>query len=326
MNAEGSTELSSVTVVIPAFNRENTIQRCLRSVLAQTTSPSEILVIDDGSIDQTAAKADEITDPRIRVIRSTTNLGAQVARNIGIRAASSEWLVFLDSDDEWLPTFLGSYLQRAQESGCDVVYGSGVRKTEYESIVMDISDLENDGYRKVLKKPGPMFGGLMVKRSLLLEIGCLDEAVPAYQEWDTAIRLARVTAFAYQRDPLFVYHIHDGVRISSNLRRDAEGAEYILLKHGEDMFRVAGRVALELRRADVAERFRRAGMVRKWRKHKLGCLLRQRESLLDKYMGLILTVVFPGYSMLAEEKGGAALQARMRLAGIKKRLKQAFQQ
>jgi glycosyltransferase involved in cell wall biosynthesis len=90
----------SVTAVIPAYNAERFISDAIQSVLAQTHEVTEVIVVDDGSSDETSRIAARF--PRTRVIRQS-NGGAGAARNTGIKAASSEWVAFLDSDDTWLP-------------------------------------------------------------------------------------------------------------------------------------------------------------------------------------------------------------------------------
>ncbi len=91
----------TVSVVIPAYNAAKYIGRAIDSVLAQTRPADEIIVVDDGSTDNTADVAHGYGD-KIRFIRQE-NAGASVARNTGIEAATSEWIAFLDADDEWLP-------------------------------------------------------------------------------------------------------------------------------------------------------------------------------------------------------------------------------
>ena len=93
-----------VSVVIPAFNRTDTILRSVTSVVAQTFADWEAIVVDDGSTDDTAAIATGF-DPRIRIIRQE-NQGLSAARNTGVAAARGEYLAFLDSDDEWRPEHL----------------------------------------------------------------------------------------------------------------------------------------------------------------------------------------------------------------------------
>jgi len=93
----------TITVVIPAHNAGRYLARALASVRAQVRRPDQVIVIDDGSTDDTAAIAD--ADPDVELIRQA-NAGASVARNAGIQAARGEWIAFLDADDEWLPEHL----------------------------------------------------------------------------------------------------------------------------------------------------------------------------------------------------------------------------
>ena len=92
-----------VTVVIPAYDRAELLPRALASVAAQTAAPAEILVIDDGSADDTAAVAERLG---ARVLRHERNRGVSAARNTALDAAGGEWVAFLDTDDEWLPFHL----------------------------------------------------------------------------------------------------------------------------------------------------------------------------------------------------------------------------
>ncbi|GAB6164120.1 hypothetical protein JCM19992_01200 [Thermostilla marina] len=107
-----------VSVVIPAYNSSRYLGATLRSVFAQTVRPQEIIVVDDGSEDDSAALAESFGPP-VRVIRQE-NRGESAARNRGIEAASSEWIAFLDADDLWAPTKLARQLETAAEA--DVVH------------------------------------------------------------------------------------------------------------------------------------------------------------------------------------------------------------
>jgi len=96
-----------ISVVIPTFERQRLTDRAVRSVLAQTRMPDEIIVVDDGS-----PHPYRNADRRVRVIRCELNRGAAAARNIGIRAAAGSHIAFLDSDDEWLPEKLSLQSRR----------------------------------------------------------------------------------------------------------------------------------------------------------------------------------------------------------------------
>ncbi len=94
-----------VSVIIPAFNAEEYIEQALRSVLGQTSDDWEIVVCDDCSTDATAERVRSLGD-RITLVRTETNSGPAVARNLAIAHSSGELLAFLDSDDYWLPVYL----------------------------------------------------------------------------------------------------------------------------------------------------------------------------------------------------------------------------
>lgn len=119
----------AISVVIPAYNAEAFICRALESALRQTLPPVEILVVDDGSNDQTAKLAEQY-DPRVQVIRKA-NGGPASARNAGIERANSEWIALLDADDFWLPSKLEKQV-RVIEPGVALVHSGAVgRRTEF---------------------------------------------------------------------------------------------------------------------------------------------------------------------------------------------------
>ena len=92
-----------VSVIIPAFNRAELVRRAVDSVLAQRTTPDEIIVVDECSTDATPEVAGSLG---ARVIRHEQNRGAAAARNTGLAEARNDWVALLDSDDEWLPNLL----------------------------------------------------------------------------------------------------------------------------------------------------------------------------------------------------------------------------
>jgi len=93
-----------VSIVMPTFNRADTIRRAIASIQAQSVRDWELIVVDDGSIDDTAALIAGM-DPRLKIIRQE-NRGSAVARNTGLRQSTGKYIAFLDSDDEWLPHHL----------------------------------------------------------------------------------------------------------------------------------------------------------------------------------------------------------------------------
>lgn len=121
----GSPVGSTVSVVIPLYNKEKFIERALSSVLAQTYEPLEIIVVDDGSTDEGAKRVQKCNDTKIVLIRQE-NKGPGAARNAGLSMAKGKYISFLDADDEWYPSFLRtgiSYLENCERDVTVVATG-----------------------------------------------------------------------------------------------------------------------------------------------------------------------------------------------------------
>ena len=103
-----------VSVVVPVYNKGRYLRRAVDSVLAQSFTDFELILVDDGSTDDSLAVAREYTDPRVRVIRQA-NSGAGAARNRGIDEARATMVAFLDGDDEWVPAFLDQMMALVRE-------------------------------------------------------------------------------------------------------------------------------------------------------------------------------------------------------------------
>lgn len=232
-----------VSVIIPTFNRASLLERAVTSVQKQSPLVFEIIIVDDNSSDQTEQVVERLAagDSRIQYIRHEHNRGAQAARNTGIEAASGGWIAFLDSDDEWLPGKLEKQLELAKETGVAVIHSECyVVREGCVTELLGIPPYSGNIYAALLANPGPMFQGMLIKRKALFDIGLLDENVPSFQEWDTAIRLAEHNSFGFVPEPLFVYHCHGGETISKDMKRHAKGYVYIVEKYAIDILNVAG--------------------------------------------------------------------------------------
>src|ERR1700761_2868295 len=115
-----------VSVIVPCRNSGKTIQAAIDSVLSQTVSDFEVIVVDDHSSDNTTRRVAEICarDPRVRLIARSFWNGASAARNTGMREARSTYIAFLDSDDLWLPEKLELQLRAMEESGAGLCYSA----------------------------------------------------------------------------------------------------------------------------------------------------------------------------------------------------------
>src|SRR5690625_4573905 len=101
----------NISVIMPVYNRQETVEQAIQSVLDQTYPHFEFIIVDDGSTDSTKEVIRQVKDPRIRLIENATSIGAAAARNIGVEHAVYDWLAFQDSDDVWLPQKLEKQLK-----------------------------------------------------------------------------------------------------------------------------------------------------------------------------------------------------------------------
>src|ERR687898_2402373 len=118
----GASFQPEVSVVVPTRNRRSLLARTLASVLAQRDVDFEVIVIDEGSTDDTRAMVSRIADPRLRLIHHPVALGKSAARNRGIAEAAAPWLAFVDDDDLWSPTKLVRQLKAARATDRMWVY------------------------------------------------------------------------------------------------------------------------------------------------------------------------------------------------------------
>ena len=252
-----------VSVIIPVRNRETLIERAIRSVLAQTAPVLEVIVVDDGSTDNTPSMVASLAreEDRIHFLQHASSRGAQAARNTGIRAAKGEWIAFLDSDDLWLPKSLETRVALAMKNGLHVVHSEchvlWPESTELQRF--GVPGMQGHIYKELLRKPGPMFQGLLVSNEALSRIGFLEETIVSYQEWDTAIRLAKYYDFGFVPEPMFLYDCRHADTISKDALRQAKGYEQVFRKHLWPIFRSLGPKALARHYQTVAQVYSEAG-------------------------------------------------------------------
>ena len=244
MNAPAAAMAASqaplVSVVIPTYQRGYCIGACIASVLAQTLGEIEIIVVDDASGDDTAARVAAFDDARIIYLALAANQGGAAARNAGIRRARGEFVAFLDSDDVWLPTKLASQVAGLRRGGprCGLSYTwlACVDDDGAETLRVH-PDVDGDCFEQMLVSNFVgSFSNLVVRRELLLEAGGLDEAFRSCQDWDLLIRLCRHASVHCERDYLVRYlqSVTDAVRISTNPRSVVQGHRRILAKFAGD--------------------------------------------------------------------------------------------
>jgi glycosyltransferase involved in cell wall biosynthesis len=235
------TRTPKVTVVIPAYNRAASVGRAIASVLNQTCQDFEIIVVDDGSTDATAASVAAFADRRIRLLRHERNRGGSAARNTGIRAGSAPFVAFLDSDDEWLATKLERQLEVFERSSgrLGLVYTGADRIFPDGSVSRSIPRRRVDLSRALLtvNVVGETSLG-MVRRIALGAIGGFDESLPSSQDMDLWLRICeRFDADVVPEALVRIAKGDDGDRISANVPRTVLGRELYCQKHRQKLIR-----------------------------------------------------------------------------------------
>ncbi len=221
-----------VSVILPFYNRAATLERCVRSVLAQSFADFEIVAVDDTSTDESARVIEAIGDARIRVLRHETNRGPAAARNTAMRSAMGSVFAFIDSDDEWLPGKLAAQIAALGDlCGCEywlVENGSQTR----------VNLPQPASWAEELHTKCELGNGttLVMRRECAEAVGPFDERLRVYEDWDWMLRLVQRFHFFVVPEPLARVHV-GGPR---SARAFADAAEIFLEKHDADF---AGRRA-----------------------------------------------------------------------------------
>lgn len=198
-NGARSLSIPAISVIIPVFNREAEIGRCLKSLLQQDFHNFEAIVVNDASTDGTAITVESLRDPRIRLIHLPENRGHSAAGNVGIRAASGSLICFLDSDDEFLPhklSFIHNFFLKQSE--IDVLVDSfeflsqspsGARVRVHENPELRrTSEVEDVIFRRILWKAT---GAMSARRDALIKAGLWDESLRRRTDMDLILRLVQ---------------------------------------------------------------------------------------------------------------------------------------
>jgi glycosyltransferase involved in cell wall biosynthesis len=269
-----------VSAIIPTRDRAGMVLRAVASVLAQTHARLEVLVVDDGSGDDTLARLADVADQRLRVLRHAKCRGVSAARNTGLAAARGAYLALLDSDDVWLPEKTARQLAFMRARGLAI--------SQTQEIWMRDGRRVNPG--RVHDKPDGFFfeqalvrclvspSTVMFTRAFYAEIGGFDETLPACEDYDLWLR-------AQLRHPVGL--LDEQLAVRHGGRPDQLSAIYV----GQDLFRIRSMAGL-LGRQDLSP-WHRACIKKELRRKALcyakGCLKRDKPEEAARVLALAET-------------------------------------
>lgn len=219
------------SIIIPTFNRASSLQRAIKSVQAQTTENWELIIVDDGSVDETKTEIQKfLKDPRIKYFFQS-NQGVSVARNNGVKNASGEYIIFLDSDDTIFPNLLNSLLT--------------VGYKEYDLICWEVLKVI-DGKESLWKpeKLSKIYNGLKVsflsgsicyRKCLFLKMGGYDPLMSFGENYELGLRISQIDDLRIKIiDKVFLkYEICSKTRISNSLENRLQSYLHQYYKHRE---------------------------------------------------------------------------------------------
>ncbi len=225
-----------VSVIISCYNYAKYLPFCLESVLCQTYGDFEIIIVNDGSTDNTAEVVEEyLPNPLIRYIRQE-NAGQAHAKNTGIRAATGEFIAFLDSDDFWETDKLKKQMPLFSDPRVGVVY-SRARFIDENGRSLNLS--VGGEYQR--PRTGRItehlffdnfipFSSSIVRRECLGKAGIFDESIKMGIDWDLWLRISVHFGFAYVDEPLLIYRIGHSGQMSRNFEERQRCSDRIIQK------------------------------------------------------------------------------------------------
>lgn len=201
-----------VSVIIPTYNRGYIIERAIESVQKQTYSEIEILVVDDGSTDNTEEIVSKISDSRIRYIKNPKNCGVSHTRNLGIAAAKGKYIAFQDSDDIWKPEKLQKQMDCMRQGDYGMVYCAFEREFQDGAVVyyppkeIPMQEKQGDIVRSLLRQNLVSTQTMLIKKEVINQIGFFNEGMSNLEDYELALRIAKRFKIGMVDEPLVYLH------------------------------------------------------------------------------------------------------------------------
>lgn len=219
-----------ISVVIPVYNGDKTIAATVSSVLSQSFEELELLVVNDGSQDQTLEIVQAFTDNRLQVL-NYSNAGLAASRNRGLSVAAGEFVSFIDADDLWTPDKLADQLQALRQNPqAALAYSWTDCVTDQARFVRHGSHISAEGsvYKQLLLGNFLDSGSnALIRRSAFETTGGFDESLKAAEDWDMFLRLAKTYEFACVPKVQVLYRL-SSQSMSANLERQEQESLKVL--------------------------------------------------------------------------------------------------
>lgn len=225
-----------ISIITPTYNRALLLPRMIKSVRAQSYDDWELLIMDDGSEDNTKEVVRSFEDDRIKFFAGK-NSGAADKRNRGVKEAQGDFIVFLDSDDEVKPNWLAAFVDKIKEDNSEIVC-CGLEKRDHSGkFVEEILPRDLGPFFRNIKA-NYLAGTILMKKEFFLNIGGYDTELRAGQHTDLVIRLSQMI---FQKNiklsnifkALVIIHLHSGERIRHNYEAIYLGSSRTLVKYKE---------------------------------------------------------------------------------------------
>lgn len=226
-------KLRTVSVIIPTYNCAEFIEEAVKSALSQSYRNCEIIVVDDGSTDNTKEALFSYISFGQVYYYYQENGGIAKARNFGISKAAGEYILLLDADDKLMPKAIQETVQSIEKDNSGWVIADNIRvENGIEQVIQPRLPKNRDAVFDAIENP-PNYNAVLFDKEVLQEIGGYDPEQKVYEDWDLYIRLLkRAIPYSYVNKPLYRYQIRRGsVTKRKNIRRNLKYMERIYRKH-----------------------------------------------------------------------------------------------
>lgn len=226
-----------VSIIIPTYNRASIIKDSVLSVLNQTYDAYEILIIDDGSVDNTETVINSLNDDRIRYIKLPENRGVAAARNEGIRNAIYEYIAFQDSDDNWKPDKLEKQMAYFKTKPQAALLYCPYECRKQDGTALSIpddtilpSEKEGNIYKYMLQRNTIGAPCVLLRKSCLDKTGLFNENLRCLEDWELFLRISKYYEIAFQNEAMVKVNLSDS-GVSHNVSGYYEARCHMLALH-----------------------------------------------------------------------------------------------